>query len=256
MKRVLITRPRKQADSFAKQLEAAGFEPVHFPVIEIQPMLENPGLDQALENIGHYDWIIFTSVNGVEAVFDRASRLDRLETRTFPQLAAIGPSTAQAIQERGLKADFVPEEFVAEAILPGLGRLSDKWVLLPRAEIARQALPEAIAMQGGIAHEIAVYKTLPAEAEAGGLAALREGVYAVTLTSPSAVQNFVSITRAHGLDPLQLAGDPLFACIGPITLAAAKEEGLPNLSSAQEYTTHGLAEHLRGLAGVRGPEEA
>jgi uroporphyrinogen III methyltransferase/synthase len=250
MKRILITRPRKQADSFAKKLRAAGFEPIYFPVIEIQPMRDNPGLDQALENISRYHWIIFTSVNGVEAVCDRCGSIKALKTESFPHLAAIGPKTAEALQEYGLSADFVPEEYVAEAILPGLGELSDKWVLLPRAEIARQVLPEAIAMRGGIAHEIAVYKTLPAALEAEGLQALKQGVDVVTLTSPSAVQNFVAIVRASGLDPLHLPGAPRFACIGPITRAAAQEEGLPELAAAQEYTTQGLVELIRGLAGM------
>lgn len=246
MKRVLITRPLRQADAFAKQLRAAGFEPVVFPVIEIQPIQENPCLDLALVNIRQYDWIVFTSVNGVEAVFERFTSL---EPGNLPRLAAIGPGTAQALEARGLHAEFVPEEFVAEAILPGLGGLAGTWVLLPRAEIARKVLPEAIAQAGGIAHEIAVYKTLPAAPEMEGLKALHEGVDVVTLTSPSAVQNFVSILRANGLDPFHLTGAPRFACIGPITLAAAQEEGLPDLSAAQEYTIPGLVEHLRRLTG-------
>ncbi|HJZ11990.1 MAG TPA: uroporphyrinogen-III synthase, partial [Acidobacteriota bacterium] len=113
--------------------------------------------------------------------------------------------------------------------------------------IARKALPEAIAAAGGIPHEIAVYKTLPARPDAEGLAALNAGVDIVTLTSPSTVQNFMAIARQSGLDPLNLPGNPLFACIGPITEQAAREEGITNLAVAKEYTTEGLIEAIRNL---------
>jgi uroporphyrinogen-III synthase len=141
----------------------------------------------------------------------------------------------------------VPDEYVAESILPGLGDLRGKWVLLPRAEVARKALPEAICEAGGIPHEISVYKTLPAQLNPEGLAALKSGVDIVTLTSPSTVQNFVAISRENGLDPLALPGNPMFACIGPITEQAAREEGLANLVTAREYTTEGLIEVIRDL---------
>ncbi len=253
MIRVLVTRPRKQAEAFAGQLREAGFEPVYFPVIEIQSIRENLELDRALENLEHYDWIVFTSANGVAAVMEQAG--DRLEAKPLPRLAAIGPETAKALRGRGLQADFIPEEYVAEAILPGLGPLRNKWVLFPQAEIARRVLPQAIAMQDGIAHEIAVYRTLPTEVDAGGLEALRQGVDVVTLTSPSAAQNFVSIARSNGLDPEHLPGDPRFVCIGPVTLAAAEEAGLPKLSAAGKYTAQGLVEHIRALAVGSGQEE-
>jgi uroporphyrinogen III methyltransferase/synthase len=164
-----------------------------------------------------------------------------------PKIAAIGPKTAEALTTRGVTPDFVPDEFVAESILPGLGDLSGKWVLLPRAEIARKALPEAICEAGGIPHEIAVYKTLPAQLNPEGLAALKAGVDLVTFTSPSTVQNFVAIARQNGLDPLALPGNPLFACIGPITEKAAREEGFANLVTAKEYTTEGLIEAISKL---------
>jgi len=178
----------------------------------------------------------------VDVVFDAVARSDIL-----PQVAAIGPKTAEALQGRGVRPHFVPEEYVAEAIVPGLGDLRGKWVLLPRAEIARKALPEAIFEAGGIPHEIAVYKTLPAQPNADGLAALKSGVDVVTLTSPSTVQNFVAMARGHELDPLALPGNPLFACIGPITTQAAREEGLANIVTAKEYTTEGLIEVISSL---------
>ncbi|MEW5829865.1 MAG: uroporphyrinogen-III synthase [Chloroflexota bacterium] len=266
--KVLITRPRSQADSFAEALAAAGFEPVFFPVIEIRPLIKNAALDRAIEKLDRYDWVVFTSVNGVEAFFDaiarersdrsnlpfdkgiasptlRSGQAPLARNDTFPKTAAIGPKTAQALEARGVTPDFVPGEYVAEAILPGLGDLRGRRVLLPRAEIARKALPEAITAAGGVAHEIAVYRTLPAIPDPAGLAALKSGVGAVTFTSPSTVANFVRVARRAGLDPLRLPGNPRIACIGPITREAAVEAGFTDVIAAEEYTTEGLVEVLR-----------
>ena len=241
MMKILITRPRAQADDFAKKLRLAGLEPMFFPVIEIRPIDPNPALEDALNKPDCYEWVIFTSVNAVEVIFDKYSSfvLGKWQGVKF---AAVGPKTAEALQARGVIPDFVPEEYVAEAILPGLGDVHGKWILLPRAEIARKDLPEAIANAGGIPHEILVYQTVPVQVEPEGLAALKAGVDVVTFTSPSTVQNFVVIARQAGLDPLHLPKNPVFACIGPITEQAAKEEGLENLMVAKDHTTEGLIE--------------
>jgi uroporphyrinogen-III synthase len=259
MKRILITRPRARANGFAEKLRLAGFESVFFPVIEIQPIKNNPALDRALEKLNCYEWIVFTSVNGVEVVFDVLARnevtkqspteiqglLRSARSDMTPKVAAIGPKTAEALQSHGLTPDFVPVEYVAESILPGLGDLQGKWVLLPRAEIARKALPEAIVAAGGLAHEIAVYKTLPAQPDSNGLAALQAGVDWITFTSPSTVRNFIEIVRNHKMDPFHLTGSPKVACIGPITERAAREEGFEVTLVAQKYTTEGLVRALQ-----------
>jgi len=245
--KVLITRPRAQADDFAEKLRSAGFEPIFFPVIEIQPIENNVALERALEKLTCYEWVVFTSVNAVEVVFSLTPNPSPNGRGVGVRVAAIGPKTAEALRKYSIEPDFVPEEYVAEAILPGLGDLQGKWVLLPRAEIARKALPEAIADAGGIAHEIAVYKTLPTEPDPEGIAALKSGVDVVTLTSPSTVQNFVAICKQNGLDPLNLPNNPLFACIGPITEQATKNEGLFNIVVAKEYTTEGLMEIIANL---------
>jgi uroporphyrinogen-III synthase len=256
--KVLITRPRNQADSLASALAEVGFEPIFFPVIEIHPFEENIALDRAIEKLSCYEWIVFTSVNGVDAFFEKFDLYrrdtvnavtDKLNLRELSdsavKIAAIGPKTAQSLEARGVTPDFVPDEYVAEAILPGLGDLRGRWVLLPRAEIARKALPEAIVEAGGVAHEIAVYQTLPAEPDLDGLAALKSGVEAVTFTSPSTVSNFVEIVYRAGLNPFNLPGNPKIACIGPITQKAAAEAGFAETMVAEEYTAEGLVELLR-----------
>jgi uroporphyrinogen-III synthase len=246
MKRVLITRPYTQVDAFANKLRAEGFEPIYFPVIKIKHIENNIALERALSKLNCYEWIVFTSVNAVEVVFDQYSPL-LLGEGVRVRFAAVGPKTAEALKTRGINADFVPQENIPEAILPGLGDLLGKWVLLPRAEIARKALPEAIFNAGGVPHEITVYKTLPTQPVPEGLAALRAGVDVITLTSPSTVQNFVAVAQQNGLDPLNLPNNPLFACIGPITEQAAKDAGLPNIVVAKEYTTDGLLAVLKNL---------
>jgi uroporphyrinogen-III synthase len=251
MKRILVTRPRAQADGFAKKLSSAGFEPIFFPVIEIRPIKNNAGLERALSKLNCYEWMVFTSVNGVDVVFDVIARSGDATTKqspaggdATPRFAAIGPKTAEALQARGVTPDFIPDEYVAESILPGLGDLRGKWVLLPRAEIARKALPEAIFEAGGIPHEIAVYKTLPVQPDPAGLAALKSGVDWITFTSPSTVRNFVEILHQQKMDPFQLAGAPNIACIGPITERAARDEGFDVALVAKEYTTEGLVREI------------
>lgn len=243
MKKILITRARAQADEFANKLRAIGFAPIYFPVIAIKPIENNLALERALSKLGCYEWIVFTSTNTVEVVLDQFPRVNWRDIKT----AAIGPKTAQALKSRGIEADFIPQEYVAEAILPGLGDLVGKWVLLPRAEIARKELPEAICDAGGVPHEITVYKTLPAEPTIEGLEALRSGVEVITFTSASTVENFVAIARRNQLDPLNLPNDPLFACIGPITEQAAREAGFQKVLVAKEYTTDGLLEAIKTL---------
>ena len=246
MKRILITRPRSQADDFAEKLRIAGFEPIFFPVIEIRPMEPNAELDQALKNLAKYDWVVFTSVNAVDIFFAKISPL-LLGEGGRVRFAAIGPKTAEALRKYGVEPSFIPDEYVGETILSGLGDVKDKWILLPRAEIAREELPKSIVKAGGIAHEIVVYQTLPAEIDKDGLMALKSGVDVVTFTSASTVENFVAIARKNKLDPLNLPNNPLFACIGPVTGQAAREVGFTNIVVAKEYTTEGLIEAISNM---------
>lgn len=246
-KRILITRPRAQAGEFAGLLRAAGAQPVIFPVIDIAPPEDVAALDRSLSELECYDWLVLTSVNGVEAVW---ARMEALGIEGLPaglRLAAIGPKTARALEERGCPPDFVPDEYVAEAILPGLGDLRGRRVLLLRADLARPALAQAIEAAGGTAHEVVAYRTIPARPDPEALDELRLGVDLVTFTSSSTVRCFAALVREAGLDPLALQGEPLFACIGPITAQTARSEGFPVNLIAEEYTTVGLIRALQAL---------
>ncbi len=141
-------------NSLADGLKAAGFEPIFFPVIEVLPLEDNSALDKALQTLPGYDWVVFTSVNGVEIFFEHLPpAFDgwHMGGISIPRVAAIGPKTAEALRRHGVEPAFVPDEYVAEAIFEGLGDLRGKWVLLPRAEIARKELPDAICRAGGTA---------------------------------------------------------------------------------------------------------
>ncbi|MGE5221798.1 MAG: uroporphyrinogen-III synthase [Omnitrophica WOR_2 bacterium] len=243
--RVVITRPRRQADEFAKALRQAGALPISFPVIEIGPLEDYTALDRALCDLPAYDWLVLTSANGVEAVWERLAFLGMDNIPGGTKIAAIGPKTAAALASRGASVSFMPEEYVAEAMLPGLGDLHGRKILLARADIARPALANAIRTAGGEAHEIPAYRTLPARLEPGSLEALQAGAEIITFTSSSTVLNFVALVRSAGLDPLHLPGSPLVACIGPVTVATAREQGFIAGVVAAEYTTAGLLAALR-----------
>jgi len=215
--RVMITRPRKDAEEFAEALRQIGAEVLFLPTITIQPVEDTTLLDEALRNLDRYQWIVFTSANGVNAVL---GRLDSLEITALPsalRIATVGPKTAARLIKAGFTPDFIPEEYVAEAVLSGLGDLHGRCVLLPTADIARDTLPQGIQAAGGIAHVITAYHTVPATLEAGDFAQLAPGIDIITFMSGSAVQNFTSLLQSAGLDPLNLPGNPRIACISPKT---------------------------------------
>jgi uroporphyrinogen-III synthase len=238
--RVLVTRPRPKAIQFADALQGIGAEAIILPCIEIEPVADTTLLDRALSKLDCYDWLVFTSANAVEIVSRRLTALGCNPLNGKPCIAAVGPQTAISLGDHGLQPDFVPDEFLAEALLPGLGDLQGRWVLLPSADIADDYLPAGIQSADGIAHVITAYRTLPAVPDPKGLAELREGVDVVTFTSGSTVHNFITIAHQAGLDPHALPGDPRIACIGPKTAQTAEVLGFKVDILPDEYTVEGL----------------
>ncbi len=241
--RVLITRPRENASEFAEALVASGAEPIFFPTIQIAPVKDPAPLDHALQRLARFEWLVFTSANAVEAACERLAILG-VTPPSGMRIAAVGPKTVACLKAYGLAPHFVPEEFIAEAILPGLGDLRGKHVLLPLADIAHDTLPKAIEAVGGTAHVVTAYHTLPDEPNALGLAALHAGVDVITFTSGSTARNFAALVEHAGLDPFHLPGNPLIVCIGPKTAAAAREIGFQVDLVADEYTVDGLVRVL------------
>ncbi len=254
-RRILVTRPRRQATTLCDKLAALGAEPILFPTIEIAPMGDDAALDDALRHLDQYHWVIFTSVNGVNAFWSRLASTGLADPPGFTgKFAAIGPATAQALHQRGVQAEFIPDEYVAEALVAGIGKVDGKRILLPRAEVGREVLADELGQRGAIVHEIAAYRTLPALPDPQGLAELRRGVDAITFTSSSTVRNFVTLVggspgnigvtglRRRGPDglPMPSVGTVAIACIGPVTAQTARDVGLPVDVIASRYTVDGL----------------
>lgn len=250
--RVLVTRPREKVGGTAARLRELGADPVIFPTIEIRPPEDWAALDAAIERLasGHYDWAIFTSTNGVRFFWRRLEALGK-DARAFAgaRLGAIGPVTAEELMQRGLRADLVPDQYVAEAILNEIGAVEGQRVLLPRADIARPALADGLLDAGADVDEIAAYRTVPADAEDADQ--IREMLAAgeidiLTFTSSSTVRNFVAALEPLPRDAVHphLPEDIVVACIGPITAGTARELGLPVHVSASEHTIEGLLNAL------------
>jgi uroporphyrinogen-III synthase len=234
--RVLVTRPAHQQESMVRRLRDLGAIPMELPVIEIVPLPVGE-IEQRLESVEEFDWIVFTSVNTVAVVGPVISRKE-----VHPRMVAIGSATASALQEIGLRVDVVPDDFVAEAVLDAMiaSGVSGQRILLPRAEVARSTLPDGLKAAGATVDVVPVYQTrLPAVVNQKTLSAVRQGnVDIVTFTSPSTVVNLMSLLNGEFPEGVRIA------CIGPVTERAAKDSGLRVDIVAREYSIPGLVEAL------------
>lgn len=244
-KRVLITRPRARADEFAAAMLSLGAQPIFFPVIEIRPPDDFAALDDALCHLERYDWLVLKSIHGVEAFFARLRALGRGSLPAGLRVAAVGPVTAARLAREGVTCDHVPEKYTAASILPGLWPLAGRRFLLPQSDLSRHKLAEAIRAEGGRVDEIIAYCTLPTRPGPQTLKDLRSGVDVICFASPSSVNSFLSELDQHELDAHNLPGNPLIACIGPVTASAALEAGLPVHIEAGEHTMDGLVTALK-----------
>ena len=234
-KRIVVTRPAAQAESFCQKLEAAGARPIRFPTIRLVPMTDEALLRAALANLAAFDWIIFTSVNGVAFTWEALPG----PLPASASVAAIGPATADALRARGVAPAFTPEEYVAERIVDGLGPVEGKAILLPRAESARETLAQMLQTRGAKVKELPVYRTLANRPSADAFAALGAGADAVTFTSSSTARNYAALWSFPKEEI------PLIACIGPITAMTARSLGYRVQVVAKEYTTDGLLDVLK-----------
>jgi uroporphyrinogen III methyltransferase/synthase len=240
-----VTRTRQQASALSTRLRALGAAAIELPTIEIAPPEDWAPLDGAIAELSTYDWIVLTSVNGVASFWERLVQAG-LDARALHgvSLAAIGPATAAALESHGLQADYVPGEYVAEAVAAGLGNVHGLRVLLPRADIARPALADLLREGGADVVEIAAYRTRRPDVDTDALRDLLAGISVVTFTSSSTVRNLVAMIRDAGLSLPGALSDAIIACIGPITAGTAREAGLPVHARAEEYTIEGLVTAL------------
>lgn len=247
---VLVTRPRHQAAALADRLEAYGAEVVAIPTIVLEAPDDPSALDRAVADAASYDWIVFTSTNGVRVFFERfaAAGYD-VRALAGTRLAAIGSETARALEALLLRPALVPEAFRAEALLDAFAAepLAGRRILLPRAAGARALLREALGRLGAVVDDVATYRARrPTAAEAAPLlAALDEDrLDAVTFTSSSTVRNFADLVGAERLAAMAASGRPLVATIGPVTSETARACGLAVAVEAAPYTSAALATAL------------
>ncbi|MEE9200990.1 MAG: uroporphyrinogen-III C-methyltransferase [Candidatus Brocadiales bacterium] len=248
---VVVTRARSQASDFARALEERGARIIEFPTIDIAEPTDFSPFDEALREISGFHWIVFTSVNGVDAFFRRLFHLgmDARELKGV-KICAIGPATAGEVRRHCLRVDCQPSKYVAEEVLEELKRKEDlkgKRVLMPRADIARSFLPEELKKLGAEAVEITAYRTVLADVgDKKLLDRLTTGeVDVVTFTSSSTVRNFVKLIGRENLTKLN--GKARFASIGPITTRTANELGLKISLEAKEYTIPGLVKAVEEM---------
>ncbi len=244
--RVLVGRARHQAGALSAELKKVGADIIEIPFIEIRKPRSYKPLDSALQRIDSYDWLILTSVNGVDAVWERIAKLGLTKSRLKRlQVAAIGPATRKAIEKRGLKVDVVPEEYVAESVVESLrDKVSGKRILLARAKVARDVIPTELRKLGGRVDVVEAYETgVPASSRVRLRAALKNPKRrpdVITFTSSSTVRNFVGLLPGSGRGSKSRLDGIRFASIGPVTSATLKEVGLRVDIEAGEFTIPGL----------------
>jgi uroporphyrinogen III methyltransferase/synthase len=217
---------------------------VELPTIEVVPSEDTSRLDRSIEKLSEYDWLIFTSVHGVCFFHDRLSTLGKPSWKPDSvKIAAIGPATATALEKLGWKPDYVPDEFLSEQIARGLGDVSGRRVLLPRADIASERLPDLLRKRGARVEEVVAYRTIiPASLSSDVVQSIfKQGLDFVTFTSPSTVRN---LARAAETSLEILLKGVKVACIGPVTAEAAKALGLHVDIVARNHTIDDLVEAI------------
>jgi len=250
-RRILITRARHQVDPFRRELVDLGAAVVEIPTLEIQRLPIDDRIRKAIQSLDRTALLIFASANAVD-IFFQMLLTTGLDVRALhgSKLCAIGQETADALAGRGLRPELVTSEYTAE----GLANALEGWdlegmrVLVPRAEIARDALPSLLANRGAEVEILPVYRSVcPADAASALLRLFEgEGVDVVTFTSSSTVVNFVQAFPEDRLPAI--LGDAEIACMGPVTADTARKLGLDVSIVAREYTTHGLVQAIAEAA--------
>src|SRR5216110_826277 len=243
-KRIVVTRTRKQASVLSNKLRALGAHVIELPTIRIEPPTDLREFAELVQDAHTYDWIVFTSANGVEAFFEIFFKLyDDAREIGGPRIAAIGPATAQRVKDFHLHVDLQPDEFIAEAVVREFqkqGGVENLRVLLVRAEKARDVLPKQLSALGAIVDEAFAYRTAPETRDITGARRhlLEEGADLITFTSSSTVENFLALG-------LPWPKGMQVASIGPITSKTARDHGLKIDVETRSHDIDGLVQAIR-----------
>jgi len=245
--RVIVTRPADQSEELCALLAAAGFEPVSYATIAVEPLDDLSALDGALRRLPTYRCIVFTSANAARIVCQRANRLGIGPASWLDAQIVAGPQTAAALAAHGVSATIVPQRFSASAVLDTLAShpLAGQRVLVPRAEQGLDTITDGLRARGALVHEVAIYRTIPIAESPALVRALRERrTRAIVFFSPSAVAGFANALVAAEERP-EVARNISVACIGETTAAAARAAGLRVALVPSETTATALVRHLR-----------
>ncbi len=251
--RVLVSRAKKQAGALSAELRAHGAEVLEIPFIEIRPPKSYRPLNEALRLLSEYDWLILTSVNGVQSLFERLEKLGlKKKELVHLKIAAIGPATKSAIEKHGLRVTVTPKEYVAESVVDSLReRVKGKRVLLCRAKVARDVIPRELRRLGAYVDVVEAYETvIPKTSQVRLRAALRSSKkrpHVITFTSSSTVRNFMALLNIRSGQSKLLKGI-YNASIGPVTSDTLQENGLTVDIQAAQFTIPGLVEAIAHLA--------
>jgi uroporphyrinogen-III synthase len=239
-RRILVTRSAHQAGKLSDGLRAIGAEPVEVPVLEIQPPASYEPLDSALRQLGDYDWLILTSANSVRALVERLAALGIVTPSSQIHVAAIGSATAQAARDAGFLITLTPESYVAESLVSALQNgVAGTRVLLARAAIARDVIPDALREAGALVDVVDAYQNvIPKTAPQRLVQAIAQGLDAATFTSSSSVTHLAEVARAAGV-PFPLA-NVLGVSIGPITTQTLRELDWVPAAEAKPHDIPGL----------------
>lgn len=242
-KSVIITRARKQAGSLAQRIEALGGEAIELPTIEIEAPKDFAAFDAALARIESYDWLIFTSVNGIDPLLARLTRLGKsVAALNHLKVAAVGAQTATSLAAAGISPALVPARYQSEGLLDALDAeaVRGKRVLIPQAAQARDLLPETLRHWGANVDVVEAYRTVAPVVDSSAIKRrLQAGeIDVVTFTSSSAVSNFVQLFDGARL--ASIVGKAAIACIGPITGKTVEECSGKVAITAREFTIDGL----------------
>jgi uroporphyrinogen III methyltransferase/synthase len=245
--KIVVTRAREQASSFAELLHSFGAEVIELPTIQIQPAEDYAPLDNAISKLGTYDWLIFTSANGVRFFLERLDR-SSLDIRGIQgRICAIGPATREALQRFHIKVDVMAEQYVAEGLLNALARydLSGARILIARAAVARDVLPNELIHRGAYVDVVEAYRTVvPPDLKQRIAEVLQHKPDWITFTSSSTVQNLVNAAGIEALRTIRIAS------IGPVTSETLRANGIAPTVEASTFTIPGLAEAIVSASGA------
>jgi uroporphyrinogen III methyltransferase/synthase len=254
-KLVVITRAKDQADSLSSRFRALGAEVIELPVIEIRPAPDFDPLDRAISDLPSYDWLIFTSANGVRFFMERLKQCGASLAALRAKICAIGPATRAAVEALGLKVDLMGKDYVAEGLVEAFRPfdLAGRRILLPRAAVARDLVPDELARRGARVDVVEAYRTVIPETATAQAREIFGGARKpdfVTFTSSSTVQNFAAAAGAESLRGVMAVS------IGPVTTGTARSLGIEIAAEARVYTTEGLVDAVLRICETEASQRA